>query len=117
FVQGFLDTAEVIDFSAACYGATTSFQIDGDATYLDSVRWDFGDPGSGPLNTSTLIAPSHSYPSTGIYAVTLIRYIDCISDTTVQDINITAPPVTTVDTSICANVTYTLPGGGTVTET
>lgn len=117
FVQGFLDTAQVIDFSAACFGATTSFQIDGDATYLDSVRWDFGDPASGPLNTSNLIAPSHSYPSTGIYTVTLIRYIDCISDTTIQDVNITAPPVTTVDTAICANETYTLPTGAIVNET
>lgn len=117
FVQGFLDTAEVIDFSAACYGATTTFQIDGDATYLDSVRWDFGDSASGPLNTSNLISPSHSYPSTGIYTVTLIRYIDCISDTTVQDIDITAPQVTTVDTAICANETYTLPGGSTVNQT
>lgn len=116
FVQGFLDTAQVIDFSAACYGATTTFDIDGDATYLDSVRWDFGDPASGPLNTSNLLSPSHSYPSSGVYTVTLIRYIDCISDTTVRDINITAPPVTNVDTAICANETYTLPSGLVITE-
>lgn len=115
FVQGFLDTAEVIQFSAACYGATTTFDIDGDATYLDSVRWDFGDPASGPLNTSNLLSPSHSYPASGVYTVTLIRYIDCISDTTIQDIDITAPPVTNVDTAICANGTYTLPSGLVVT--
>ncbi len=33
--------------------------------------WNFGDPGSGPLNTSTLQNPQHSYTSTGNYTVTL----------------------------------------------
>ncbi|MCX6317309.1 MAG: PKD domain-containing protein [Bacteroidetes bacterium] len=33
--------------------------------------WNFGDPGSGPLNTSTLQNPQHSYSSTGNYTVSL----------------------------------------------
>lgn len=33
--------------------------------------WNFGDPGSGPLNTSTLQNPQHSYSSTGVYTVSL----------------------------------------------
>ena len=41
----------------------------------DSVRWNFGDPGSGPLNTSTLLNPSHVYPGTGNYWVTLLVYL------------------------------------------
>jgi PKD repeat protein len=34
--------------------------------------WNFGDPGSGPLNTSTLQNPTHSYSATGSYNVRLI---------------------------------------------
>ena len=33
--------------------------------------WDFGDPISGPLNTSTLQNPQHSYTAVGLYTVTL----------------------------------------------
>ena len=36
-----------------------------------SWLWDFGDPASGPLNTSTLQSPSHIYTSAGTYTVTL----------------------------------------------
>ena len=34
--------------------------------------WDFGDPGSGPLNTSTLQNPTHSYSALTSYNVRLI---------------------------------------------
>ncbi len=36
-----------------------------------SWLWDFGDPGSGALNTSTLEDPQHSYTATGVYTITL----------------------------------------------
>ncbi len=35
-------------------------------------EWDFGDPGSGPLNTSNATNPQHSYTATGSYNVRLI---------------------------------------------
>lgn len=38
---------------------------------ITSWLWNFGDPGSGPLNTSTLEDPQHSYSATGNYTVTL----------------------------------------------
>ncbi len=34
--------------------------------------WNFGDPGSGPLNVSTLQNPTHSYSAVGTYNVRLI---------------------------------------------
>jgi gliding motility-associated-like protein len=45
--------------------------------------WDFGDPGSGADNTSTLTNPTHTYPDYGTYWVTLIAYHDVLecSDT------------------------------------
>ncbi|MBP6416130.1 MAG: PKD domain-containing protein [Chitinophagaceae bacterium] len=38
---------------------------------IASWLWDFGDPASGPLNTSTLQNPQHSYTAVGNYTVTL----------------------------------------------
>lgn len=35
-------------------------------------EWNFGDPGSGPLNTSNATNPQHSYTATGPYNVRLI---------------------------------------------
>ncbi len=40
-------------------------------------NWDFGDPPSGLLNTSTLQNPSHLYPGPGIYFVCL--YLSSVS--------------------------------------
>lgn len=37
-----------------------------------SYEWEFGDPGSGPANTSTQASPAHNYITAGTYAVTLI---------------------------------------------
>jgi gliding motility-associated-like protein len=33
--------------------------------------WNFGDPGSGANNTSTIQNPTHTYPAPGVYSVTL----------------------------------------------
>jgi gliding motility-associated-like protein len=39
---------------------------------ITNWKWDFGDPGSGPLNTSTSPNPQHSYSAVGPYDVKLI---------------------------------------------
>jgi gliding motility-associated-like protein len=36
-----------------------------------ALTWDFGDPASGPNNTSTLANPTHTFSGSGQYAVTL----------------------------------------------
>lgn len=50
-------------------------------TYL----WNFGDPGSGPVNTSTAINPSHTYSALGPYSVNLqvTTGAGCVNDTTI----------------------------------
>jgi gliding motility-associated-like protein len=50
-------------------------------TYL----WNFGDPGSGPVNTSTGISPTHVYTALGPYNVNLqvTTGAGCIHDTTI----------------------------------
>jgi gliding motility-associated-like protein len=40
--------------------------------FISAWAWNFGDPPSGPLNTSTLQNPTHSYSATGSYNVTLV---------------------------------------------
>ncbi len=51
--------AQFVDTSHISLGSITSW------------LWDFGDPASGPLNTSTLQNPQHRYNAIGIYTATL----------------------------------------------
>ena len=82
FIQSYTDP----DFSAGDFSATNcesgnlNFYINrkGD---INAVKWDFGDPASGTLNNSSLLAPVHSYPNNGFYTVTLIAYRSCSIDT------------------------------------
>lgn len=54
-----------------CIPAPTLFTNTADPE-LNTYEWDFGDPGSGPLqNTSSLENPSHVFSSSGSYTVTL----------------------------------------------
>ncbi len=43
--------------------------------------WNFGNPASGALNTSTLTNPTHLYPSPGTYSTSLIINYACGTDT------------------------------------
>lgn len=60
---------------------------------LTAWAWDFGDPGSGPANTSTERNPAHTFTAPGTYTVTL-RVTDdggATSETS-QEILVEAPP-------------------------
>lgn len=75
-----------------------------------SYLWDFGEPSSGALNTSTLANPSHYYGSIGTYTTTLIIYSNCINDTLKKVVNITVPgPAISVagNSVICKGERYT----------
>jgi len=56
-----------------CFGYLTHFHPDdlapGDSLY--SPKWDFGDPNSGPSNTSSLYNTSHTFTAPGLYYVKL----------------------------------------------
>ncbi len=58
-------------FSGICKGQPTSF-LDLSNTNVSGRTWDFGDPTSGS-NTSTLLNPSHTFTTSGIYAVKLTK--------------------------------------------
>lgn len=61
----------------------TSYTLDSE---ISSVEWNFGDPGSGPENTSFERSPSHIFSEPGDYDITYIIYTDdgC-ADTAVFD--------------------------------
>lgn len=59
------------DFSGTCAGnlsATFTPSIDG---CINTILWDFGDPGSGANNSSNETSPTHQFNSGGTYTVTL----------------------------------------------
>ena len=59
---------------------------------VSSLSWNFGDPASGPANSSTLASPLHVYPAPGTYTVKLtVNYQNCSPDTIVQNIQIVNP--------------------------
>jgi gliding motility-associated-like protein len=103
-----------VDFTAfpLCLNDTTWFSIN-DTTEVDSVSWDFGDPTTGPLNSSKSMHPSHIYSDTGTFLVRLIYWRNSSSDTLEKDVEVLSNPIVDLgnDTSICDNGSITLNAG------
>ena len=55
-----------------CDGLSYSFNNLSNSPLNLTFFWDFGDPNSLSNNTSTLVAPSHTFSDTGVYRVKLI---------------------------------------------
>jgi gliding motility-associated-like protein len=98
-----------------CYTASFStIYVPGFTTFgcapgysLASLQWDFGDPSSGPLNTSTISGAPHTYSAMGIYTVQLILRYSCGggTDTLRQTVNVNMPCFSIVSNSItCASL-------------
>jgi gliding motility-associated-like protein len=63
-----------ISYSSTCSGTTVIFNsnVFEMAPFPSQVRWNFGDPASGPLNSANGIQqPTHMYTTPGAYIVTL----------------------------------------------
>lgn len=74
----FVHPIPVPDFSweNLCFNSSTEFTSlsslnDPYGTTLDLHEWSFGDPASGPENSSNAVDPSHGYASSGAYPVSL----------------------------------------------
>lgn len=80
--------ASFIQPSDGCAPYSVQFQnLSRGTSYL----WDFDDPSSGSLNTSTSLNPTHIYQSPGTYTIQLISYLpgSCnLSDTTYRTLSI-----------------------------
>lgn len=80
---GFIVPEVCINDNAAVFTDTSKIAVGAITTWF----WDFGDPGSGPLNTSTTKNGTHLYTATGLYTVKHIAYSSTgCSDTIVHDI-------------------------------
>ncbi len=55
-----------------CNGFNWTFSNGGDQSLISSYNWFFGDPGSGPNDSSNLQSPTHVFSDTGAFVVTLI---------------------------------------------
>jgi gliding motility-associated-like protein len=69
---------------------------------LTGILWNFGDPASGALNSSTLTNPSHFFTTTGNYTVQQILYYSCGggSDTLIQPVSILGPSISVNSTAV-----------------
>ncbi|MEZ5045774.1 MAG: PKD domain-containing protein [Chitinophagaceae bacterium] len=72
------------------------------ATFL----WNFGDPASGPNNTSTLANASHTYTVNGSYTVTVIISNNGQQDTVVNVVNINNTLFGNSTVTICESDTF-----------
>ena len=73
-----------------CDGNTVNFsQFNVSSGNITEYRWIFGDPASGPLDTSFLPGPSHFYAVPGIYTIRLrVSSGGLCIDSTQQDIKV-----------------------------
>ena len=98
----------LFDSEYHCFGDSTYFSLL--TRTVDSVLWNFGDPASGVLNTSTEQSPRHVFSSSGTFKVSLITYLKSATDTSVQDIVIHDKPNVNLgaDTTLCQPMSYLL---------
>lgn len=60
---------------------------------IDSVRWSFGDPGSGINNTASGNNTTHQFTAPGMYTVQAIAYKYCKNDTITKSITVDAATI------------------------
>lgn len=81
---------------ASCESAIFTVTTTAVTGSVSSYTWDFGDPASGPANTSTLQSPAHQYPAVGNYTIslTVMSNLNCPATYT-QQILVHPNPITT----------------------
>ncbi|WP_350285452.1 T9SS type B sorting domain-containing protein [uncultured Croceitalea sp.] len=86
FIQSFFET--IVTIENFCVNSATTFTLD-DVTDIASVSWDFGDPNSGPNNTSTELNPTHNYQEPGRYTISLeVTYLNNVSNKYIEYVEI-----------------------------
>lgn len=78
-----------------------------------SIGWEFGDPASGMLNTSTQANPIHVFTNGGTFPVKLLLHRLCGTDTIVQNVVVPAPTLSVSGSfTVCPNQSLTLTASG-----
>ena len=80
FIQSYFFRRDSFSYTIDCPGNMVNFHKE-PSKAGESFVWDFGDPSSGPANSSTLENPTHVYAGPGQHTVQLITYSPCGSDT------------------------------------
>ncbi|MEP0264388.1 T9SS type B sorting domain-containing protein [Dokdonia sp.] len=82
YIQSFFESFVTIE--NLCENDETVFTVDPNANVI-AAQWDFGDPASGPDNTSTSINPTHNFTEAGLYTVTVeFQFSDRVPKTFVE---------------------------------
>ncbi|MEP7107671.1 MAG: PKD domain-containing protein [Ferruginibacter sp.] len=101
-------TALLNPIATSCDGFSLNFKNDAPGNPSGTeYLWNFGDAGSGGLNTSTSATPNHSYSDTGVYSVKLIVSIGGIcADSTSIPVKVFPGffPGFRVDTPLCRGI-------------
>lgn len=91
FVNSYvINTPPTFSSENYCLGEATLFVSE---TIADSYLWDFGDPGSGADNSSTLLSPTHIFSAAGTYTITLTTTVGGVSSSVSSTVDITMPEV------------------------
>ncbi len=110
-----LNNLNPLDFSFnnLCLRDTTDFNTV-NTSNIDSVAWNFDDPGSGSSNTSRSFNPNHVFTGTGSYNVELYAYYCNMPDTITKTVNIISPSIFLGnDSTVCEGNSFNLdPGSG-----
>lgn len=111
-----VDSLPVAAFTATGTCVNTPVTFTNSSKGGTKYSWNFGDPASGPLNTSALFSPSHTYTSAATYTVTLaVSNAGHCADTVRNVITISPEPkpIITGKDSICPGErdTLTVTGG------
>lgn len=97
FVESYFDQSPqapfyiTAEFSSdqVCFGQPTTFSdLSTSSCEIDSWEWNFGDPGSGAANTSTLKNPTHVFTQPGIHNVTLKVSSGCRSGILIRPVDV-----------------------------
>jgi PKD repeat protein len=97
---------------STCAGDSVSF-TDMSVGPVTSWHWNFGDPLSGPANTSTLQNPKHSFSGIGTYTVTEVASKGTTKDSTKNTVHIYCSVLGVNNLSNVADLTvYPNPGNG-----
>ena len=88
---------QIIDCDTACSGSIevmindscsglARFQIKSKRN-IQLLKWEFGDPASGILNSSSELMPQHQFSSSGLYKIKSVVLFDCGFDTLETEIS------------------------------
>ncbi|MFZ1371857.1 MAG: PKD domain-containing protein, partial [Ferruginibacter sp.] len=115
FFPGFINSTQLCVNTPIQFTDTSYFRYGN----ITAWQWNFGDPASGPSNTSTVSNPTHTYTSSGTYPVKLLVTNDkgCI-DSITKNITINDNPLLTLlsnDSTYCGLDSLPLNASGTGT--